>query len=111
MLQFLCEACTLSVLGGLIGLVLSFIGVQIYNAVTEVSVSMNRAVGGGAIAFCALIGIAFADILPLRPQDFNLSKRLGAHNTLSGYFCKLQLTKNILATFLDGLSRFVRVVG
>ena len=59
MLQFLCEACVLSVLGGLIGLLLSFIGVQIYNAAAGTSVAMNWAVGGAAIAFCAVIGILF----------------------------------------------------
>ncbi len=57
--QFLCEACVLSVLGGLIGLLLSFFGVRIYNAIAGASTSMNWGVGGAAIAFCAVIGIAF----------------------------------------------------
>lgn len=59
MFQFLCEACVLSVLGGLIGLGLSFGGIQIYNIVSGASATMNWAVGGAAIAFCAVIGIAF----------------------------------------------------
>ena len=59
MFQFLCEACVLSVLGGLTGLVLSFAAIQIYNLMSGASVAMNWAVGGAAIAFCAVIGILF----------------------------------------------------
>ena len=59
MLQFLCEACVLSVLGGLIGIGLSFGGIQIYNLVAGASTTMDWAVGGAAIAFCAVIGIVF----------------------------------------------------
>lgn len=59
MLQFLCEACILSVLGGLIGLVLSLGAVQIYNAFASTSVSMNWGVGLLAILFCAIIGVVF----------------------------------------------------
>lgn len=59
MAQFLCEACILSVLGGLIGLLGSFIGIQIYNIVADTSISMSVGVSVGAIIFCALIGIIF----------------------------------------------------
>ncbi len=59
MFQFLCEACVLSVLGGLIGLGLSFVGIQTYNLIAGAATSMNWAVGGAAIAFCAVIGIVF----------------------------------------------------
>ena len=59
MLQFLCEACILSVLGGLIGLVLSFGAVQIYNIIADSSIGMNWPLGLGAIAFCAVIGVLF----------------------------------------------------
>ena len=59
MFQFLCEACVLSVLGGLIGLGLSFAGIEVYNLVTNASTSMNWAVGGAAILFCAVIGVVF----------------------------------------------------
>ena len=59
MFQFLCEACVLSVLGGLTGLVLSFAAIQIYNLMSGASVAMNWAVGGAACAFCAVIGILF----------------------------------------------------
>lgn len=59
MLQFLCEACILSVLGGLIGLVLSFAGVEFYNLISSTTVAMNWSVGIAAIAFCAVIGVLF----------------------------------------------------
>ena len=59
MLQFLCEACVLSVLGGVIGLGLSVVGIQIYNYAAAASAVMNWAVGGAAVAFCAVIGILF----------------------------------------------------
>lgn len=59
LLQFLCEACILSVLGGLIGLLLSLGVVDIYNLVATSSVAMNWTVGIAAIAFCAVIGVLF----------------------------------------------------
>ncbi len=59
MFQFLCEACVLSVLGGLIGLGLSFAGVEIYSLVVGTSYAVNWAVGGASVAFCAVIGVAF----------------------------------------------------
>ena len=59
MFQFLCEACVLSVLGGLVGLGLSFAGIQIYNLIAGASSAMNWAVGGAAVAFCAVIGLIF----------------------------------------------------
>lgn len=59
MLQFLCEACILSVLGGIIGLALSFGVVEIYNRIAATAVGMNWSIGIAAIAFCALIGVLF----------------------------------------------------
>ncbi len=59
MLQFLCEACILSVLGGIIGLLLSFGIVEIYSLIASASVSMNWGIGFAAIAFCAVIGVLF----------------------------------------------------
>ncbi len=59
MFQFLCEACVLSVIGGLIGLLFSFAGVEIYGIIVGTSYAINLAVGGASIAFCAVIGIAF----------------------------------------------------
>ncbi len=57
--QFLCESCILSVLGGLIGLFLSFASVGIYNTVAGSSAAMDWGIGMAAIAFCAVIGILF----------------------------------------------------
>ncbi len=59
MLQFLCEACVLSILGGLLGLGLSVFGVNIYNEVSGSMAEMNWAIGMAAIAFCAVIGVLF----------------------------------------------------
>ena len=59
MLQFLCEACVLSVLGGLIGLGLSVAFIQFYNLIAATTVAMNWAVALAAIAFCAVIGVVF----------------------------------------------------
>ena len=59
MAQFLCEACVLSVLGGVIGLGLSFGVVEIYKLISSLAVAMNWSVGGAAIAFCAFIGVLF----------------------------------------------------
>lgn len=59
MTQFLCEACILSVLGGLIGLLISFGAVELYKLIASANVSMNWGVGFAAIAFCAVIGVLF----------------------------------------------------
>ncbi len=57
--QFLCESCILSILGGLIGLFLSFAVVGVYNYVAGSSAAMNWGIGMAAIAFCAVIGVVF----------------------------------------------------
>ncbi len=59
MFQFLSESCILSVLGGLIGLGMSFLTVSIYNSVTGSAAAMDWNIGMAAIAFCAVIGILF----------------------------------------------------
>ena len=59
MLQFLCEACILSVLGGLIGLGFSVAAIEIYNMIASMSVTMNWSVAFAAILFCAVIGVLF----------------------------------------------------
>ncbi len=59
MLQFLCEACVLSVLGGVISLLLSFGAVEVYKLIASSAVSMNWGVGIAAIAFCSVIGVLF----------------------------------------------------
>lgn len=57
--QFLCEACILSVLGGLIGLGLSVLIVSGYNFLTDSAADINRAIAFAAIAFCAVIGVGW----------------------------------------------------
>ena len=59
MTQFLCEACILSVLGGVIGLLISFGAVELYKLIASANVNMNWGVGFAAIAFCAVIGVLF----------------------------------------------------
>jgi len=59
LLQFLCESCVLSVLGGVTGLGLSVLSVNIYNLVTGSSASTNPETGAAAIVFCAVIGVLF----------------------------------------------------
>lgn len=58
-MQFLIEACVLSVVGGLLGIMLSLGGIAVYNVIMQAEVSMSYAVAGGALAFCAFIGMAF----------------------------------------------------
>ncbi len=58
-LQFLCEACILSVLGGLIGLTLSAAVVSIYNIIAGSSATINWSIGLAAVVFCAVIGVLF----------------------------------------------------
>ena len=57
--QFLCDACILSVLCGLIGLGLSVLIVSGYNFLTDSAADINRAIAFAAIAFCAVIGVGF----------------------------------------------------
>ena len=59
MFQFLCEACILSVLGGVIGLTLSFAVVGAYDLATGSVAAVNLGIGVAAIVFCAVIGVAF----------------------------------------------------
>ena len=59
MLQFLIEACVLSILGGLIGLGLSALGLQIFAAVADMTISLEWRAAMGALLFCVIIGVAF----------------------------------------------------
>jgi hypothetical protein len=59
MFQFLCEACILSVLGGLIGLALSMGAIEFYTLIADTAVTMNWPVAIAAIVFCAIIGVLF----------------------------------------------------
>lgn len=59
MMQSLCEACILSVVGGIIGLAISFGAVELYKLIASANVSVNWSVEIAAIAFCAFIGVIF----------------------------------------------------
>ena len=59
MMQFLIEACVLSILGGLIGLGLSALGLQIYGLIADTTISMEWVAAMGSLLFCVVIGVAF----------------------------------------------------
>ncbi|MEN6417353.1 MAG: ABC transporter permease [Clostridiaceae bacterium] len=59
MMQFLIEACVLSILGGLLGLGLSALGLQIFAIATDMTIAMEWRAAIAALAFCILIGVAF----------------------------------------------------
>ena len=57
--QFLLEACVLSVLGGLIGLLVSEIGLKVFSMISGTEIGIDWTAGFGALIFCILIGIIF----------------------------------------------------
>ena len=59
MFQFLCEACILSALGGVIGLLLSFCAIECYSFAAATAAGINWMVGFAAIGFCLVIGVVF----------------------------------------------------
>lgn len=59
LLQFLCESCILSVLGGTIGLAMSWGVVTVYSLAAGSSASLNWGIAGAALLFCGVIGILF----------------------------------------------------
>lgn len=59
LLQFLCESCILSVLGGTIGLTLSCGVVAVYSLAAGSSASLNWGIAGAALLFCGVIGVLF----------------------------------------------------
>ena len=58
LLQFLCEAIILSLMGGCIGITLAFITCRVL-AATGIPTSVNPLIVAAAAAFAALVGIAF----------------------------------------------------
>ncbi len=74
LLQFLCESCILSLLGGAVGLALSFGVVAFYNLAAGSSASLNWAIGGAAILFCGVIGILFGSSRRRKPPGSSLSR-------------------------------------
>ena len=59
MMQFLIEACVLSILGGLIGLGLSALGLRIFALLADMTISIEWRAAIGALLFCVVIGVAF----------------------------------------------------
>ena len=59
LLQFLCESCILSVLGGTIGLALSWGVVTVYSLAASNTASLNWGIAGAALLFCGVIGVLF----------------------------------------------------
>jgi putative ABC transport system permease protein len=59
MMQFLIEACVLSILGGLIGLGLSALGLRIFAMVSDMTIALEWRAAIVALLFCVIIGVAF----------------------------------------------------
>ncbi len=59
LMQFLIEACVLSILGGLIGLGLSALGLRIFAMVSDMTIALEWRAAVGALLFCVVIGVAF----------------------------------------------------
>ena len=59
MMQFLIEACVLSLLGGAIGLGLSAIGLKLFSVLADYDIPMNSQAAIAAMAFCMAIGVIF----------------------------------------------------
>ena len=59
MSQFLIEACTLSILGGLIGLGVSALGLRAFGLIANLNVRLEWSAAMGALLFCVLIGVIF----------------------------------------------------
>lgn len=59
LLQFLIEACALSLLGCLFGLALSALGLAVFSAVADMTIRIEWRAAVAAVAFSALIGVVF----------------------------------------------------
>ena len=59
MMQFLIEACVLSILGGLIGLGLSALGLRIFASIADMTIAIEWRAAVAALLFCVVIGVAF----------------------------------------------------
>lgn len=59
MMQFLIEACVLSILGGLIGLGLSALGLRIFAIAADMTISLEWRAAVAALLFCVIIGVTF----------------------------------------------------
>ena len=59
LLQFLIEACALSLLGCLFGLALSALGLAVFSAVADMTIRIEWRAAVAAVVFSALIGVVF----------------------------------------------------
>ena len=59
MMQFLIEACVLSILGGLLGLALSALGLRIFALAADIAIALEWRAAAGALLFCMFIGVIF----------------------------------------------------
>lgn len=59
LLQFLIEACALSLLGCLFGIALSALGLAVFSAVADMTIRIEWRAAVAAVAFSALIGVVF----------------------------------------------------
>ena len=59
MMQFLIEACVLSLLGGLIGLGVSMAGLKVFSVIAETEIAIESVAAIGALGFCMVIGLIF----------------------------------------------------
>jgi len=59
MMQFLVEACVLSIIGGLIGLGLSALGLRAFSLLADMSIAMDPSAAVVAMVFCMVIGVVF----------------------------------------------------
>ena len=57
--QFMVEACVLSLLGGLIGVGISLLGLQVYSLIAKTQVTMYWNYAALALGFCVVIGMVF----------------------------------------------------
>jgi putative ABC transport system permease protein len=57
--QFLVEAIVLSVAGGIIGIALSFIGLQVIGTAMDIGMAMNAGTIALALGFSAFVGVVF----------------------------------------------------
>ena len=59
MSQFLVEACVLSLLGGLIGVGLSALGLKIFSMIADMTIALEWRAAVAALLFCMVIGVGF----------------------------------------------------
>lgn len=59
MMQFLIEACVLSIIGGLIGVALSALGLKLFSVLASFDIAIETRAAVAAMLFCVVIGVVF----------------------------------------------------